>query len=216
MKALDFLSAIEKEDVAFGTISFVTKALTHQRIALPEVFGYFGLDDLLCRNVWPGTLGDLSGLDRPVFIKPRKDYKSFTGFVVDVHDENSRTDFCAIAMKFPEDYPIWISDPVRFVSEVRYYVIDHEIAGYGRYDDGPDDTPLPDFETVRTAVERIRHHNIHAYALDFGVLDTGKTALVEVTDAWSSGYYKGTLKPEDYVRWLQSRYEQISQNSSSR
>lgn len=48
-----------------------------------------------------------------------------------------------------------------------------------------------------------------AYALDIGFIDD-EPHLVEVNDAWVTGYYGGGgLSPLMYARWLQARWSEI-------
>ncbi|HLO94579.1 MAG TPA: ATP-grasp domain-containing protein [Burkholderiaceae bacterium] len=48
-----------------------------------------------------------------------------------------------------------------------------------------------------------------AYALDFGVLSTGQTVLVEANDAWALGLYGGGPAPGHYVELLTARWRQL-------
>lgn len=130
------------------------------------------------------------------FVKPQK-LKMFTGAIK-----------CELQASIDPEEPVWCSPKVQWVSEWRYYILNGEIIGAGRYDDGPDDTPVPETEIVRQAV--LRWSNApSAYSLDFGVLVDGETALVEANDAWALGYYKGTLSPRQYLRLLETRWREL-------
>ena len=205
---IDGFRKIGPNDTPAGTIAACKIAMEAQGITVPCPPDYSPLESYLHRRVWPGVLRDLSAR-KPVFIKPRSDYKTFTGFVADPDDEKSVYTTLAILEKFPNDTPIWFSDPVVFVSEFRYYVSNGKILGCGRYDDGPEDTPEPDRTVVLNMVDKAGNKGLAAYGLDVGVLSTGETALVEINDAWATGYYKGTLTPQDYLMWLEARWEQL-------
>jgi hypothetical protein len=45
--------------------------------------------------------------------------------------------------------------------------------------------------------------------LDWGELEWGEPALVEVNDAWALGFYKGTLSDKDYIEMLYARWQQL-------
>lgn len=112
------------------------------------------------------------------------------------------------------DTPFWASPSVPLRAEWRVYVCGGESLGYGRYDDGPGpDTMPPD-------VAALTQDMIHAfeaesrfpaaYALDVGMDSSGHALLVEVSDAWALGYYRGSCKPTEYARMLAVRWGEIA------
>lgn len=135
------------------------------------------------------------------FVKPRK-LKQFTGGIkADLYDHG-------MAQKIINpNTQVWASPPVSWLSEWRFYIINGEIAGAGRYDDGPDNAPAPDQEVVLDAIKRWPAAP-KGYALDFGVLSTGETALVEANDGFSLGYYKG-CSPKKYLELLILRWTEL-------
>ena len=196
--------ALTPDDFVFGSLPFMKRAFAKQNVQPPAPFDYFDLQDFLHRTVWPGEFGDIAWTNCPVFCKPRLEYKTFPGKLT------TGPGAPGLPRLLPDHYPVWFSSPVCFRSEVRYYILGDEIVGDGRYDeDGAEEAPLPDLSVVQRAVDRMRPQGLAAYALDFGVLDTGETALVEVSDAWSTGYYHGSLRPDMYSLWLEARYRQI-------
>ena len=48
-----------------------------------------------------------------------------------------------------------------------------------------------------------------SYGIDFGVLASGATALVEVNDGWALGLYGRALSARDYYRLLRTRWDQL-------
>lgn len=48
------------------------------------------------------------------------------------------------------------------------------------------------------------------YAIDFGVLSTGETALVEMNDGFSVGAYG--INQEDYTDMVMARWEELLKN----
>jgi hypothetical protein len=149
------------------------------------------------------------------FIKPTTT-KAFTGFVVDTlgnpehldgHDRIQYQAFLAL----PPEEPVWVAEPVSWLSEYRYYVIDGQVRGDGRYDAAPDDMPIPNRELVAEMASLVaREPNAPAaFSLDVGVLSSGETALIECNDAWALGLYKGSIARADYIELLWRRWEQL-------
>lgn len=197
-----------------GSVEFIRKAMAMAGIAEPKNLSYpEPLRPCLRREVRQCTAGSVLG---HWFIKPTTT-KTFTGFVFDTlgnpehlsgYDRAQYNEFLAL----PPETPVWVSEPVTWLSEFRYYVIDGEVRGEGRYDDAPDDMPVPDYFAVgqmATIMAKTPNAPV-AFSLDVGVLDTGETALIECNDAWALGYYKGTLSPRDYIEMLWRRWEQLA------
>lgn len=121
------------------------------------------------------------------------------------HDQIQRAAFLAT----PPDAMVWVSEPVQWQSEWRYYVSGGQVIGKARYDeDGADNAAVPDLMVVQACMADIAIK--HPYAIDFGVMSTGETALVEVNDAWAIGLYSRALEPRAYLEFLRSRWDSIS------
>lgn len=136
------------------------------------------------------------------FVKPKK-LKQFTGGI-----KSELYDRLCVREPIRPTTPVWSSPPILWRSEWRYYVLRGKCVGAGRYDDGPEDAPEPDSSVVRAAISAWRGAPA-GYALDFGVLSTGETALVEANDGFALGYYKGTLSPAKYLELLGTRWAQL-------
>lgn len=140
-----------------------------------------------------------------VFIKPMAT-KLFTGFVYPETDEENLNEFLSL----PDETDCWLSEPVKFVSEYRYYVQDFRIIGWARYDDGPDEAPKPEAGFVFDAISRIAPATC---AVDIGVLENGASAIVEINDAWAIGLYGQALRPTKYAQFLKKGWERINEQS---
>lgn len=113
---------------------------------------------------------------------------------------------------------VWASPVLAdIVAEWRVYVADGKIAGHGRYDDGDDDALVYSAADVEAWVRAYQDsgEDPAGYALDVALLKDGRTVLVEVTDGWAIGYYKGTCSPVAYARLLAARWAQIRAQSES-
>jgi len=205
---------ISKNTVPIGSVEFVRSAMAGLCVSEPENISYpVVLMNYLRRRVDQSRAGSVFGR---YFVKPVTT-KAFTGFVFDSFEDpeslcsHDREQYeCFIAL--PADTPVWISEPVRWVSEVRYYVLEGNVIGKGRYDDGADEAQMPDEAQVLEMVKSFweKDETPVAFALDAGVLEDGETALVEVNDAWALGYYSGTLSPQSYIEMLSRRWAQIT------
>lgn len=200
------LSGTHLCDPAFtpvGSVEFVQAVAARCGIVLPPSMSYpecLRSEYYLKRNVWQTTLknkmsGELDGF----FIKPMVGVKTFTGGInPDIQGLDS-------AM------PIWASEPVRFLSEWRYYIRDGVVIGHARYDDGPDDAPEPDGRLVVRAMKLMLQNKCPiAYTLDCGVMANGDTALIEANDAWAIGFYRGTLSTVEFALMLRARWMQLA------
>jgi hypothetical protein len=216
MEGMEVYAAMlrERSTVPVGSVEFVRKAMGLAGIAEPVNRSYPEiLRPYLHRKVEKRRAGSVIG---HYFIKPVAT-KLFTGFVFDTLDNpehlsfHDRAQYNAFLALSPET-PVWVSEPVTWLSEFRYYVVDGKVCGKGRYDDAPDDMPETDDEKVQEMAALVyREPNAPAaFSIDVGVLDSGETALIECNDAWALGYYKGTLSHRDYVFMLWRRWEQLA------
>jgi hypothetical protein len=197
-----------------GSVEFIRKAMGIIGIKEPDNLSYpDALAPYLHRQVSRRRAGNVIG---NWFIKPVTT-KTFTGFVFDTM-KNPETLDCHDRIQYNEflslhpNTEVWISEPVKWLSEVRYYLIGDKILGFGRYDDGPDEAPEPDLGTVNAMAKAMAASNgaPAAFTLDVGVLDSGETALIECNDAWSIGFYKGTLSRNGYIEMLWERWKQLA------
>lgn len=202
------------EVLPVGSVEFVRRAMELAGIAEPINLTYpEPLQRFLLRDVRVQRAGSVLGTH---FVKPTKT-KAFTGFVFDTmadpaslspHDREQYDAF----MLSDADEPVWVSEPVRWQAEVRYYIANNSMLGMGRYDGGHDNWTLPDERVVEEMVNALAclPDTPAGYTLDVGMLDTGETALVECNDAWAIGYYKGTLSRNDYIKMLWARWSQLT------
>jgi len=203
-----------------GSVEFMRKAMALAGIIEPANISYPEvLRGYLRREVKQRLAGQVLG---HWFIKPVTT-KAFTGFVFDTlgnpeHLSGYDRAQYNVFLSLPPDTPVWISEPVTWLSEFRYYVINGEVRGDGRYDDAPDDMPAPDRSLVSEMAWLMACDNdpLAAFSLDVGVLDSGETALIECNDAWALGYYKGSLSHKDYILMLRMRWEQMIQTQRNR
>lgn len=200
-----------------GSVEFVQAAMDALQCPSPPELGFpDAIRPWLRRSVVPALAGDLGA--QPRFVKPRESIKAFTGFVWDPAVPEDRRDASdreqlTVLRSMPDSAPVWTSDVVTWQSEWRYYVLEGALIGCGRYDaEGADDAPEPAVAEVVAAVAAYQSSGGApiAYAIDFGVLGGGETALVELNDGWALGYYSGSLAPAGYLGLLRARWERLS------
>jgi hypothetical protein len=163
----------------------------------------------LHRKVWTEktlkrviTQVNLTGI--PLFVKPMNDWKTFTGTVI---TSPSYQNFNSEAL----NSPVWVSEVVTFVSEWRSYVVDGKVLDMQFCNYGGDKEIRPEKYIIQNAVMDYYEEDKapSAYVIDFGVLDTGETALVEVNDGFSFGAY-GTVSKETYWDVTATRWRELT------
>lgn len=195
-----------------GSVEFVRAAMAIAGITEPDNLSYpKPLRHLLKRDLFQLAAGQVVGT---WFVKPMRT-KTFTGFVFDTmadpitlceHDQEQHAAF--LGMGAAET--VWVSEPVTFLSEWRYYVHQDRVLGCARYDpEGSDGAPHPDAAILAESVRAMREIGVAACAIDLGVLDSGETALVEVNDAWALGLCGRALAPSQYLTMLRDRWVQM-------
>ncbi len=99
------------------------------------------------------------------------------------------------------------SEIVRWKSEYRVYVVNSEIRAIDYYDGDPG--IMVSREVIEKAVEALdRHKESYAgYAIDFGVLDSGETALIEMNDGFAVGAY--SIDADNYTDMILARWEEL-------
>jgi hypothetical protein len=190
-----------------GDMDAMHGAMSQLKIDIPLPDDYpDSLKPFLHRRVWKSTLDEverrLLDEDRPpVFVKPSARAKNFTGRVF-----SSFGDFAYIGA-VSRRQEVWCSEVVAWRSEYRVYTIDDEIVGVDHYSGEPD--VALDIDVVRSALAAYRASGRapSAYGIDFGVLRTGETALVEANEGYALGAYQ--IAAEPYTDLLMRRWQEL-------
>eukprot|EP01050_Picozoa_sp_SAG11_P004282 SAG11_NODE_269_length_11407_cov_13.825964_5_plen_698_part_00 len=206
-KQLPFLSeGAKKPQLVHGSVAVVELALRALGVALPAPNDYPDcLKRHLHRHVWKARLCDASahlvGAPLGLFIKPADRRKRFTGFVAEsvahIH-----------ARGLPAREPVWCSTVVSWLVEYRVFVVRGQIRAVCRYA-GDAAVPL-EMDVVACGVgDMVAQPECPAgFALDYGVLASGQTALVEFNDGYGLGAYDG-ISAVDYTELLLTRWSQL-------
>jgi len=136
------------------------------------------------------------------FVKPYEKTKLFNGHIKGNSIES--------LPKGVDNELVWMSEPVVFLAEWRYYVMNNEILGFSRYDDSDENHEPADVRYVSEIIKLFKDAPV-SYAIDIGLLDNGEYALVEVNDAWALGFYNwGDMTPDNYAKMIEARWEQMT------
>ncbi|HEU4391381.1 MAG TPA: ATP-grasp domain-containing protein [Blastocatellia bacterium] len=190
-----------------GDMDAMHGAMRQLKIAIPAPNDYpRSLSAVMHRRAWTSTLGAverrvLDGRGEPIFAKPADRRKSFTGRVF-----ASMDDFREIG-SVSRRQEVWCSEVVTWSSEYRVYVIGTQIVSIDLY--AGDSSVRLDSAAVDAAVAAFRASGEapSAYAIDFGVLTTGQTALVEVNDGYALGAYQ--ISASTYTDILLTRWNEL-------
>lgn len=205
---------LSRETIVHGSINMVQAALKQVGVRLPELLDYPHClrRGFLDREPQEAKLKQI--LEKfhkpdfsPVFIKPSRSHKLFTGFVVEEF-----SDLLKISHVDNEER-VWVMPPVEFLSEYRIFVLHGQVVGMKHYSGDP--FVFPDPEVLRKMLKRAEALPQAAYAIDIGVAYFPErpekiqtpTLLVEVNDSFALGAYG--LSSWIYVQMIEARWKQI-------
>lgn len=202
---------ISKDNIVVGEVEVALKALKFLGIEMKANSYPDCLTSFLERNIWKSTIGEIEQqiyneeITEGVFLKPSLHAKKFTGVVVkspadlyNFHGASKKTE-------------VYCATPVLWLSEFRVYVHHNSIVGIHHY--AGDSNKEIEVSVVENAIEslKVSTENTVAYAIDFGLLSNGKTALIEWNDAFSLGNYG--VDKEDYTDMILDRWRELTKNS---
>ena len=137
----------------------------------------------------------------PFFVKPFKELKKFTGFVV-----KSEKDFELYPDVEWSNTSLFLTGVLEnIVSEWRCYVLNGKVFACVNYSGDPLKFPNP--AAIRNCIENFTSAPI-AYSLDMAITD--HTQFIEINDAYALGYYGGDI--ELYTKMLNERWKEIIKN----
>ena len=192
---------LSEKPIIVANIPLIKKVLPVLGHPVPEMIDYPApLEKYLGRKIWSGTLGEIRGrANEGLFVKPKDEQKGFVGVVV------NRIDDLIEVAHFQDDYNLWISEPVNFVSEWRTYIVNKEITKICNYRGDP--FIIPNKDTVYQAYADYENAPC-SFGLDFGVTDDGRTLLVEANDGFALGNYG--IFPVVYATLIETRWYEMT------
>ncbi|MDI9637578.1 ATP-grasp domain-containing protein [Geitlerinema splendidum] len=198
---------LDGESLVVGDMPCISGALKQLSIPEPQPNDYpTSLHKFLHRRVWQSTLEELErglreGCYPATFVKPATRRKRFTGCVFESEYDLSQVYGVSRQEK------VLCSEVVAWLSEYRIYVVHSEIRNVDWYA-GNADIPI-DIEEVRRAIQVLDQakESYAGYAIDFGVLASGQTALVEMNDGFAVGAY--SIDSKNYTDMIWARWEEL-------
>jgi hypothetical protein len=198
---------LDSESLVVGDIPCVLGALKQLSIPEPQPNDYpDSLNKFLHRRIWRSSLSELELELRgirfpPTFIKPEGRRKRFTGCVFESEYDLSKVYGVSRQEK------LLCSEVVNWISEYRVYVVNSEIRSIDHY--YGDANVQVDIKELQQAIQSLDKagDSYAGYAIDFGVLDSGQTALVEMNDGFSIGAYN--IDSKNYTDMIWARWEEL-------
>ena len=139
----------------------------------------------------------------PVFVKPLKELKKFTGFVA-----KSEKDFELYPDVDWSNTSLFLTGVLEnIVSEWRCYVLNGKVFACVNYAGDP--LKFPNSAAIRNCIDNFESAPI-AYSLDMAITD--HTQFIEINDAYALGYYGGDV--ELYTKMLDLRWKEITELSN--
>lgn len=209
---------LSRGTIVCGGVRQVRKALELIKTRPPDLLGYPHClrRGFLDSEPMERTLAAVTNLVqtpefRPVFIKPSRRPKLFTGMVISEFVDLLKLDGIDPTTK------VWTMRPVEFLSEYRVFMHKGEMVGMKHYKGDP--LIFPDEKTLRKLLRRAKAMVQVAYALDVGIANfperpeqiRNPTLLVEANDAHSLGAYG--LPSWIYVQMIEDRWHQMMKRS---
>lgn len=190
-----------------GDVALVTAALTMCDVVPPAPLDYPSrLTAFLYRPLWQTRLQDvvqhwMNGSGEAVFVKPANAEKKFTGRLI------SSIDDLQPLTRHAGTTELWCSPRVTWLSEYRAYIVNGRLTHLAHYAGDPDQAI--NRKIVTQAVDTLGEAAPYGYSLDFGLLDSGETALVEGNDGYGLGAYNG-VPSDDYARLILGRWCELT------
>ncbi|WP_045861694.1 ATP-grasp domain-containing protein [Teredinibacter purpureus] len=198
--------SLDKESLIVGDVDVMYGAMKQLGIVIPNAESYpSSLESLMFRIAKIGRIIDLESLLRDgnsIFSKPASTQKKFTGRVFET--EQDLYYLGGVSRKLD----VWLAGLVNFVSEFRVYVVESSIRAIEHYEG--DVSTAPSIDVIQKAIDSLDSsgQSYAGYAIDFGVLDSGETALVEMNDGFAIGAYND-ISSSDYTDMIFARWAQL-------
>jgi hypothetical protein len=204
---------LDDRSLVVGDMPCIFGALKQLGMPTPPPHDYpASLSEFLHRRVWRSTLGALessliTGISRSLFAKPANRCKRFTGCVFTDESDLYRVQGVS------RQEELLCAEVVTWLSEYRAYVVNSEIRSVDWY--AGDRSVTIDLEIVARAIQALvtAGEAYAGFAIDFGVLSTGETALVEMNDGFALGAY--AIDSKDYTDLIWARWIELLTQSAA-
>lgn len=195
----------KKASLVVGSIPFIQAALRQKGLSVQAEQTYPPVLSHLMRRqhrrtTLKGAIDLYEARGVSMFVKPAVRAKRFTGLMLSSTTAWSLQDVS-------RNEPVWLVDPVTFITEWRLYVDRGVILHMACY--AGDSSLSIDLSVAQGAISLLLDEadQPKTYAIDFGVLDNGETALVELNDAYGIGAYE--MDNHVLLAFLQAGWNQL-------
>lgn len=199
--------SLSRETLVAGGLRTVEAAMAKIGMQVPDANNLpEQLQSYRGRETWASTWGELrrkyseTGPPQPLFVKPLNRNKGFPSIALFNAD-----DFVSLSQLSDSD-EVLVAEYVLFESEWRCFVCRGQVIEISHYQGGL--FTYPDATVIRNAIADFGSDAPAGYAIDFGVLDSGKTVLVEVNPGYSLGSYG--LNAVEYSELLEARWIELA------
>ncbi|MES2573295.1 MAG: ATP-grasp domain-containing protein [Verrucomicrobiota bacterium] len=182
-----------------GSVGWIERALAAQGVVsscedYPESLRHF-----LGRSISDGILGPclIDSARWPLFVKPQKQ-KLFPGTAI-----REEADLRRIG-NVPLSTPVWTAPLLSIETEYRVYILQQQVLASCRYV-GPWSN-LPNTKTISEMIFSFVNPP-QAYCLDVGILSSGETILIEVTEILAASNYG--LAPYLHSQAIEVRWAEL-------
>jgi ATP-grasp domain-containing protein len=195
---------LSPDSIVCGYVGIAHRALARIGAPSPDFATLpAALAHLYGRSIRESTLGEVRAASAPLFLKPLREHKAFTG-----HVRRGELDDLNRTAHLADDFAVVVSDVVTFLAEWRCFLLDRECVGARPYAGSFRASP-PDWSVLDAALAALGPKAPAGFAIDLGVLDDGRTVVVELNDGYSLGTYG--LPPVPYAQLLEARWKELVQ-----
>lgn len=203
---------VNSNDIVIGSVQACEMFFFKCYNDIPKYIGYPKSLDLFYGRKISEIKAGLLPNNYPYFVKPKYGVKAFTGSLV--ANDAQRKLLMDYDIKNKYDYPLYISEPIKIISEFRCFVHKGKLEGIQYY--AGDFRIFPDVDKIQLMIDLYEDANV-SYTLDVGLVEKGygreqyDTVLIEVNDMWAIGSYGFDAKK--YVRMTIDRFMEIRNNN---
>jgi hypothetical protein len=162
------------------------------------------LNHLYRRKIERISFNDLTKMQRPIFVKPVSNNKSFTGFVL--KKQNLFEEEAYDGFELDPKEQIYVSESVEFLNEYRLFIANSEVVGIVESSHFIlDREKIKSSDPDRSFILEVLKCNTHPWSvIDIGQLSTGQWAVVEVNPPYALSSYDWPI--EKYVNYCQAAW----------
>ena len=174
-------------DFIFGSITSIIHSFKKMNIPLTSPINYpKELNGFYHRKIWTENLETAiknSNINKDYFIKPKNEYKSFTGFLM----SNEFGKVNKLLKKYGREYELDCSEEIDFISEFRCYIVDGELKHISNY--FGEEMNIEDYNYLEIINSLITNEKFYNTSLDLGITSNNILSVIEHNASFSIDSY---------------------------